>query len=293
MSMDLREASRAIEISVREILWSMKLYQFDSYGWKSPDEIDPNYLGFAMWCTDPPFDILRFAYPGDKRAEPLKLPQWLEGVAVAGADLEGLMDAAWRSIGNAHFQNRVLGEPPDSHHGMMGVYLLSAIFTLGAASDRVRELFVASVFRMKAKEYEMTTSSNVPNRKRYMAPFAEAIALNMPDVNELINDLHGSALKIVECRKVRNKRVHEIATGLGQLEKGTISRATRGYRIGGIPEFGSDGYRQSIEQANAERNKKLASELNFPVDWYRSLVSMSNKVFEIEHRLRKKPKLTD
>ncbi len=106
---------------------------------------------------------------------------------------------------------------------------------LSIASERLRDFFVATIFRTTKRKYEKGRR----DRRKFTAPYQEAV--NGPDVpnRQLLVDLLTAAAEILTAaaeievfRRKRNRVVHEIATrtavrSLEELRAGTLSIPTR------------------------------------------------------------------
>ena len=80
------------------LLLSHNVYDIGNYGWQSEDTEDPDYIGHAMWQTNPPIET-EWEYlfgNGPVRHRPTEKEKLL---TVAGSDFEGLMRASRLSIG--------------------------------------------------------------------------------------------------------------------------------------------------------------------------------------------------
>ena len=96
--MILKEIDEALRIEIEKLLNNEKIWAFDTFGWVSAYDVDPEFVGHAMWQTEPPIDIGTLVF--NDNAEPLPRPEeWRQLLAISGADFGGLMKAARMSIG--------------------------------------------------------------------------------------------------------------------------------------------------------------------------------------------------
>jgi hypothetical protein len=45
-----------LSASIEPLLTDARIWDIDSYGWSGPDEIDDDFVGYAMWVLNPPYD---------------------------------------------------------------------------------------------------------------------------------------------------------------------------------------------------------------------------------------------
>jgi len=155
------EAARQIDDDLRShiemLLNEAGVFHLSTFGWVDAYNADPEFIGHAMWQTDPPVSHdhvvfnARRKWTGNPPAEPTKEQALL---AVSGADFEGLMTAARMSIGLFLFQANFLREFLFHDDKFFDLHGISSIIYLATASERVREYFIAAAFGKKQKSYE-------------------------------------------------------------------------------------------------------------------------------------------
>ncbi len=283
------EQTKLVQEAVSELLHANHIYAIGAYGWSSPDDADPETVGHAMWQIDGPTDALLDTVMSPAGAELPKVTKWQVLCSVAGADFEGLMIAARISIGLALYQVRVVGERLDAEDGLASVHVLSALMTLGAASDRLRDLLVAAVFRQTLKEYQRSKSPSAHDRRRFDTPFREAreLGLSLPKFEDALPKLEQLASDNLPFRDRRNKLVHELATELGRQRQTAIHNLS-GPRadLSQWERLTDDDFRAMKAQAEADDARRIAEALEPPMQWYRLLVETANEVFIVENALR-------
>ena len=286
-----KRLDQAIRNEITKLLSSHKIYKLGSHGWVGPDEMDPEAIGHAMWQLDDPADAVLMR-EWDSRHIPLAIPEWRALCSVAGADFEGLMNGARMSIGLALFQLERVNERLDDDDSLAAVHSRAAIAALGSASDRIRDYFIAGVFRMGPREYvtQDQSRSSQQSRFQYVGPFNEA-ALVFADVEQVRQELatlRDTSLKVHNFRLLRNFSVHQVATELGRLRQHVIE-------IAASPPGNPDQWEKLTDldfaaiKANAEaeerENKRQA--VGMPMEWYRLLIDVARDVFYVENCLRR------
>lgn len=209
----------------------------------------------------------------ENKPTPEPLPPWKQFLAISGADFEGLMIAARLSIGLALFhRDGATGRSP-AIDNFLQLHLMGATVALGSASDRIRDLFIATAFHQKTKAYGLERPGESKQAKKlrgsYRGPFDDALFRfgNRPDLNPMViaslEALPSTAEQVQEHRDTRNEIVHEIATEMGQRERWLIE--------------------QPAETEQASEMEAVAG----PIGWYKLLMTLSNHVFIAHNQLGK------
>lgn len=220
-----------------ELLNENEVWDFGAYGWRSGEDIDPDFFGHAMWQSNLPLGWNYWLGMNDRSVPRPTFPAWKQFLAVSGADFEGLMVAAARlSIGLALFHRQAADERPISTDNFLQLHLMGAIVALGSASDRIRDVFVATAFNQETKDYSLKrlNESNSDRRLRgsYRGPFDDAFgrlgarADVRVDVVAALKELPLIAERVQRYRDERNHIVHVIATELGRQERRSIDQST-------------------------------------------------------------------
>jgi hypothetical protein len=270
------------------LLHANSIYALDSYGWLNADDVDPELVGHAMWQTDSlSFRLLdaRMAAMESKTGTFPELKSWQRFLISVGGDFEGLMDAARLSIGLALFQREVGDTGRFGGDSLLRLHLIAALVTLGAASDRLRDVFVAAIFRTETKPYEKGKWKAKGDRRRYETPFEEAVE-QLPAAPESVAKLPALAAQVHSFRQTRNAVIHELATETGRLAS-ELANSPRPPTYGHAIEA---AYAKVVEHAaelEFEHSKRIAEEMNRPIQWYKLLVQTSNDVFIVENTLRR------
>ena len=194
------------------LLLSHDVHDIGSYGWKSEDTEDPDYIGHAMWQTSPPVET-EWEYlfgNGPVRHRPTEKEKLL---SVAGNDFEGLMRASRLSIGLCLLHRSIAIQKPLDDNHYFWLHYTDAILQLNMAADRIREYFVVAFFCETSVEYKKRGRKN----GLFVTPFTSARdhchgnQINT-HVSNAITLLPQMAAQIYCFRESRNEIVHDIST---------------------------------------------------------------------------------
>lgn len=285
----LRELSRALNAEVLELLSANGVRELDSYGWSGPDDVDPANVGHAMRQTDSlAFRVLnaRMAVLQSQQTDYPSLTTWERFLIRSDGDFEGLMNAGRLAIGLALFE--IEANPPSSFHAneAFQLHLISSIVTLGSASDRIRDFFIAANFQLNRADYFKGCWRTKGDRNGYVAPFQEAQSIigSNSALQSAFSKIQEFAEDVAKFRRGRHVVVHDIATGTGSRHE-EIANDPAPTPWGDL-EF---DYAEMIAAASTSEQAfadSVKASLKRSIDWYRSLVSLSNLAFVIENRLR-------
>jgi len=203
----LRGALLALEVEAAELLSRAGIYDVLSHGWLDHDTPHPVNARHARWQTSPPFEpdwtillqgrVLKYVPTGIE-----------EELTRAGEDFVGTLTCARRFMGKAlcYFAARSQASMQDND-GFWQEHA-TTLQWLSIASERLRDFFVATIFRTTKRKYEKGRR----DRRKFTAPYQEAV--NGQDVlnRQLLVDLLTAAAEIEVFRRKRNRIVHEIAT---------------------------------------------------------------------------------
>jgi len=266
------------------------VYQLDSYGWLNADDCDPEFIGHAMWQTDSlSFRVLEAQIDAmqSRSATLRELKPWEQFLIISGGDFEGLMEAARLSIGLALFQREAVTMSFPAMDSLFGLHIISAMVTLGAASDRLRDLFIAAVFHRNTKKYEDGQWLEARDRYQYEAPFREAAA-NLQSAavaTESSAKLPVLSREIQTYRRERNAIVHDLATDEGRRHR-DIADNPPVTTHADYEKLDFAALHEASARAEAEHHRRISDDLDRPIRWYKLLVELSNHVFIVEHALR-------
>lgn len=284
-----RQLDAALRAKIELLLSAAKVWNLHSYGWINAYDADPEFIGHAMWQTDPPFEHDHlWGIRRRRNASPPPRPQPTEKeelLSVSGADFDGLMDAARMSIGLFLLQVEAMREFQFHDDRFFDLHQMSAIIYLATASERIREFFVAAAFGVPQQAYQEGAYGK-SKRTKYTTPFLEAkemLSEASPDLAEPLSKALPLAEQIVELRKTRNKLVHELATAIGRRERQMLQERPQSPAV---DDFKFEDFQKMKEAAKALHERRIVDAMRPLADWYDLLARLSNEVFKIEHVLR-------
>jgi len=121
-----------LDEELRLFLNDKEVYEINQYGWQTDNRPDPEYLGLAMWQTEPPTDA---------HTEDPTFPQArTQAILKNGREFEDLMKSARHSIGLSHLYHK----NPDGMSPCSGYHFSDTAMKLSIAADRLRELFIVA-----------------------------------------------------------------------------------------------------------------------------------------------------
>jgi hypothetical protein len=143
MSSDFDSLRRAAS----ERLQARGVFDIDAYGWMNEDDVDPDFVGYAMWTTSPPYDHDFEAWQND--TPPGRPPTAVEQrLMELGHDFFGLMKTARHFVGFALLVQAAVEhlriEPTDFDFNEFG-----ALVALTSASDRLRDFVIVAIHGKK------------------------------------------------------------------------------------------------------------------------------------------------
>jgi len=253
-------------------------------------------IGHAMWQTDSlSFRQLdaHFSATHAHGPTPRVLEPWEQFLVQSGGDFEGLMQAAWLSVGLTLFHQQTTDRDHYAENSLFQVQLISSTVLLSTGADRLRDLFIAAVFQASTGQYQNARAEEDSNKMRgertavwYNAPFydAEQLAVATLHAPEAFTVLPSMADKMFVFRSHRNQVVHSVATEMGRRERELAARKAP-HEV--AEDFSYDDVRRWQEQADTEYRARVEADAARLIDWYRLLIEMSNEVFVVENTLRR------
>ncbi len=268
------------------------VYDIGNYGWLSEDTEDPDYIGHAMWQTDPPIET-EWEYlfgNGSVRHRPTEKEKLL---TVAGSDFEGLMRASRLSIGLCLLHKTIAMKKALEDNHYFWLHYTDSILQLNMASDRIREYFIVSLLNETSETYKKKGRKN----GWFVTPFIEArdYCLNnsaKQNISNAVVKLPDMADQIYSFRDSRNGIVHDISTKLGKMYKKIVEDQQQAFDSNSVSKTAKDApeyeaIRTQYEKIEREHQQELTKSSQLIIEWYKILVKFSSYVFEAEHWLRK------
>jgi hypothetical protein len=276
----------SLQARVTEALHANGLYKITAYGWRDAETVDSEFVGHALWQTDPPFeaDWTAMFSGGVPQRTPTDRDEQL---MMNGDDFTGAMLFAWQAFGLAlctAWSNNVT----DDEAGGFWFYVATSLLWLGIASDRIREYFLVAMFSMGSSGYFSNHSS-----QQWASPFTEACT----DARNAAEEILLAALEplgrlMQEHRKKRHKIIHQMATHAASRNR-EILRDQRQHGTAQVPFPNPDDlpFEDLIaaRPADVEQDERQ-SVIEQTKLWYDCLAQASNIIFQIEHARRKSPR---
>jgi hypothetical protein len=274
--------NQIIRGEVERLLLDKQIFSFRDYGILPY----PIFVGYTLWQRDRPLlpsgDMLN-----PEAYQDSDLQSWQRSIVMSGADFEGLVDAARLSIGLALVDYGSAERSTWATDTFFHLHVMTSMILLGAASDRLRDLFVATVFKKTAEQYAQG-KFNEQNRTWYVTPFNEATgyASEYGDpVASALETLPDLAERVQKFRTLRNEIVHDIGTKFGHRQK-TSFDIVRMIRTGGLRDVKIRIL--DAEDSKADHMKAIDEEVSRPIAWFKLLISMGSYVLVVENKLRKR-----
>jgi hypothetical protein len=247
-----------------ELLQKHGIYDILTYGWADAETPDDEYVGLAMWQTDPPFkhDWATLF----KGRPPRYTPNERDEILLRnGEDFTGAVLFARRSLGMALCfaavsDPNVFGEDEEFWH-----QYATTIIWLTIATDRLRDFFLMARFGKMKEDYGGAS---------YSDPFKKAVEGAPTDLQQCLVELSGIAEELQKHRLERNKLVHEVATKAAQRSLDLLHEQRR---------LAAKTTKTISHERPISQNEELATAIEKMKLWYRRLIKASSLAFEFEY----------
>ena len=283
------QRDETLRSEAEDLLHEAGIWALNSYGWLNAYDANPEFVGHAMWQTDQPLDLLHdFDIQSSCEAKPSPPPKWQRLIALLGGDFEGLMQAARMSTGLFLVQAKLSRDNMFNKDDLLDLHWLGSVVYLSTASDRIRALFIAAVFRKSVEDYA-TGRYNDHKRSWYTTPFIEAreaLANSSPDLAEALAKAPSLAEEIYQLREKRNELIHELATSIGRRRRALLDERPPTARP---RNFDFPSLQRAIKESEARHNRQLSDTIKQLAGWHELLARASNEVFIVEHYRRSQP----
>jgi hypothetical protein len=208
MTVDLDALGKKTE----ELLHSRGVFDVDAYGWLNENDVDPEFVGYAMWALSSPYDHDFESWQND--TPPSRAPTETEQRQMElGHDFFGLMKTARHFIGYA-LLHQLAVRPLRVEPTEFDFNEFAALTALTAAADRLRDFIIVTALEIKAKSGNQAWEqlNKACDKLR-----ASSFAAEADDLQKRFKAIHD------EARKARNKAVHELATQPAHVQRQLIS----------------------------------------------------------------------
>ena len=263
--------------TAERLLRDRQVLDIDQYGWWDENEIDPDFVGYAMWQLTPPYEPDFDAWqrnvrpnraPSDKER---RLMEW-------GNDFFGLMKTARHFIGQA-LEEQPNVQPLRIDPARFDFAEFAALASLVAAADRLRDFLIIAV--LSSKDGSLEQLNNVYKR------------LNAEGLEDKATALRGLATPLNRnLRAARNASIHGLATRPAQVQRELISRdqhafENHGYKSTEEPAETVEEMIRSGHAADLHEIEAVERRVSLLCEWYVGLVEIGGRNFEIEHEWRR------
>jgi hypothetical protein len=265
----------ALRKQKEELLSSRGVCDVDALGWLNEDDVDPDFVGYAMWALSSPYEHDSEGWQDDTppgRA-PTKAEQHLMEL---GHDFFGLMKMARHFIGHALLHQPEVQpfriEPTDFDFNEF-----AALVALTASSDRLSDFIIVAT--LGAKNNEEGERNKACDKLRGSGLGAEADALQ-------------EGFKAIgKARKERNEAAHGLATRPAHVQKHLISKVREAFekQKWHAPLDRTVPYEEAIREQQRRDEKELAhveARVKLLCECYQQLIKMGELSFRTEYRWR-------
>ena len=271
MTVDLH----ALRNTIEELLCSRGVFDIDAFGWLNEEEVDPEFVGYAMWAQSPPY-----AHDFDgwqNNTPPARAPTETEQQQMElGHDFFGLMKTARHFIGHALLHKPAV-LPLDIEPSSFDFNAFAALVALTAATDRLSDFII------------VTTLRRMPDRNAKKRERNEAYGkLRASGLGVEADALQESFKAILKAREARNEVVHGLATPPAHAERFLIAAERKAFEE---KRWHAADNRQAPSGDVIHKNEGLAdveARAKLLCDCYVKLVKMGDLTFRTEHDWRQR-----
>jgi hypothetical protein len=284
----LKKLLAAIDEEAERLLRAHHIYDVLSYGWSGPDTPNDEYVGLAMWSTQPPFEPDWEALTSEGKPVTYAPTKSDEVLLRNGEDFVGTMEFARHSLGLAlcyscieNQKYNIFGRAPFWHA------IATGLLWLNIASDRLRDYFLMARFGQNAKAYSKSYKNKNQTKEApsFAAPFEDALKSATPDNLEILTNVVHLAKKLRAYRSDRNVIVHEVASKSAAASIDALREQRELAKSGKPVQFATFNYEEALAADAADTT--VASAIERMKSWYGDLVKTSSLAFEFEYRSRR------
>ena len=207
MTVDLDALRKKIE----ELLHSRDVFDVDAFGWLNENDVDPEFVGYAMWALSPPYDHHLMRSFDDPPSRAATEPQ--QRLMELGHDFFGLMKTARHFVGHALLHQPAV-RPLRLHPTEFDFNEFAALTALTAAADRLRDFIIVTALEIKPE----TNKAWKQFKKACATLRASTFTAEAEDLQKRFEAIRD------EVRDARNEAMHGLATQPARVERDLISR---------------------------------------------------------------------
>jgi hypothetical protein len=270
----------ALRKTTEELLHSRGVFDIDAFGWLNADDVDPEFVGYAIWALSPPYDHDFEGWQNDTppgRA-PTKAEQQLMEL---GHDFFGLMMTARHFIGHALLHQTAVRplhvEPTDFDFNEF-----AALVALTAAADRLSDFIIVTTLGRKTDE--QGERNKACDRLRESGLGLEA------------DGLQEGFKTIGKAREARRQVVHGLATRpAAHVQKHLIAMDRKAFEeqrwhAARNREASYEDVIREQEQHDVKELADVEARAKLLCDCYVELVKIGDLSFRTEHDWRQRQK---
>lgn len=261
-----------------EGLHQREVFDVDAYGWLNEYDVDPDFVGYAMWTTSPPYDHDFESW--QQNVPPSQPPTAVQQrLMELGHDFFGLMKIARHFIGFALLAQPAV-EPLRIELTDFDFNEFAALLALMSASDRLRDFIIVVTQGKKSEERDQ---------------LQKALALlRAAGLNTEADRLTTEAVTRRTVRDARNTAAHGLGTQPARVQrrliemdrKAFLDKTWRNTEKVNFEEMIAAGARQEDEERAA-----VEARAQLLCDCYKGLVKLGDASFRAEYAWRNRTQI--
>ncbi|MEN8136423.1 MAG: hypothetical protein ABFS18_12950 [Thermodesulfobacteriota bacterium] len=264
-----------LDEELRLFLNAKGIYELNQYGWLTDDRPDPEYIGLAMWQTEPPTSRNKITNIRETLLPPSFSQAEMGRIFKIGLQFEELMKSARHSIGLTHLFHK---NETDLNQ-CFSYHFSDTVMKLEMATERLRDLFIEAFgvflgFDIKDDDTSLPYSP-AEQRHAFCRPFKKTrdkLAADPDQYEELLGCVD-DLIMLVEQTPL--KRVDE----LEQNNENFMTENNFSPTINGFNKRADSRKPQNSIPPEEPVPPSIS-------EWYKLLVKESNQVFLAEYLLR-------
>jgi len=265
----------ALRKKTEELLLSRGVFDVDAFGWLYENDVDPEFVGYAMWALSPPYDHDFMAW--QDQTPPARAPTKAEQQLMElGHDFFGLMKTARHFIGHALLHQPAV-QPLRFEPTEFDFNEFAALVALTAAADRLSDFIIITTLGTKTNEERERNKACDKLRESGFGIQADA--------------LQGGFKAISEARDVRRQVVHGLASRPAHVQKHLITRDREAFETQRWPGDREVQYENTIREQEQLDRKELAElevRARLLCDCHVKLIKLGEISFRTEHDWRQR-----
>jgi hypothetical protein len=267
----------ALRKTTEELLHSRGVFDVDAFGWLNEDDVDPEFVGYAMWTLSAPYNYDDEAW--QNKTPPNKAPTEAEQQLMQlGHDFFGLMKTARYFIGHALLHQPTV-RPLRIEATEFDFNEFAALVALAAAADRLSDFIIVATLGRKTDEQGQRNKAC--DRLRESGLRIEA------------DGLQEGFKAIAGAREARRQVVHGVATQPARVEKHLLTKEReafkeQGWRAARNREESHEEFIREQKQLDAKELADVEARAKLLCDCHVKLVKMGELSFRIEHGWRQR-----